>query len=48
MEMKRKNTVKILVLLIVLGITTVFGFHANSQTVTSFIESIEIRSSAVA
>ena len=33
-------------ILIVLGFTTLFGFQANSQTVTSFIESIERRSSA--
>ena len=42
--MKRKNIVKTGALLITLGVTTLFGFQANSQTVNSFIESIEVRS----
>ena len=44
--MKRKNIARTFALLTVLGITTLFGFQANSQTVTAFIESIEGRSLA--
>ena len=44
--MKRRNVVKMCVLLTVTGFATLFGFQANSQTVTSFIESIEGRSAA--
>ena len=46
MEMKRKNIARTFALLTVLSITTLFGFQANSQTVNSFIESIESRSPA--
>ena len=46
MEMKRKNIARTFALLTVLGITTLFGFQANSQTVRTFIESIENRSPA--
>ncbi len=46
MKMKRKNIVRIFVPLIVLGFTTFFGFQANSQTVETFIESIEARPAA--
>ena len=42
--MKRKNIVRIFAALIVFGFTTFFGLQANSQTVNSFIESIENRS----
>ena len=41
--MTHKNVVKMLTLLITLGFATLFGFQANSQTVNSFIESIEVR-----
>ncbi|MDE0325565.1 MAG: hypothetical protein OXN27_16755 [Candidatus Poribacteria bacterium] len=41
--MTRKNAVRMFTLLIVLGFTTFFGFQANSQTVNTFIESIEAR-----
>ena len=41
--MKRKNIVKMSALLITLGVTTFFGFQANSQTVNAFIESIEAK-----
>ena len=44
--MTRKNVVQMFVILIVLGFTTLFGFQANSQTVKTFIESIECRPSA--
>ena len=44
--MTRKNVVKMLTLLITLGFATLFGFQANSQTVNSFIESIEARAPA--
>ena len=44
--MKRKNIVKTGALLITLGVTTLFGFQANSQTVKTFIESIESSPSA--
>ena len=44
--MTRKNVVKMLTLLITLGFVTLFGFQANSQTVNSFIESIEARGPA--
>ncbi|MCE2416343.1 hypothetical protein J4G07_20360 [Candidatus Poribacteria bacterium] len=44
--MTRKNVVKMLTLLITLGFATLFGFQANSQTVNSFIESIEARGPA--
>ena len=44
MKMKRKNIARMFAILIVLGLTTLFGFQANSQTVNSFIESIEVRS----
>ena len=46
MKMKRKNIARTFALLTVLGITTLFGFQANSQTVKTFIESIENRSPA--
>ncbi len=46
MEMKRKNIARTFALLTVLGITTLLGFQANSQTVKTFIESIESRPSA--
>ena len=41
--MKRRNIVKRSAILIVLGFTTLFGFQANSQTVNTFIESIEAK-----
>ena len=41
--MKRRNIVKRSAILIVLGFTTFFGFQANSQTVNTFIESIEAK-----
>ena len=41
--MTRKNAVRMFTLLIVLGFTTFFSFQANSQTVNTFIESIEAR-----
>ncbi|MDE0469915.1 MAG: hypothetical protein OYL97_22950 [Candidatus Poribacteria bacterium] len=41
--MTRKNAVRMFTILIVLGFTTFFGFQANSQTVNTFIESIEAR-----
>ena len=44
MEMRSKNVVKMLTFLTVLGIITIFGSQVNSQTVNSFIESIEGRS----
>ena len=44
--MKRKNIVKTGALLITLGVTTLFGFQANAQTVKTFIESIESSPSA--
>ena len=44
MTMKRKNIARMFATLIVLGFTTLFGFQADSQTVNSFIESIESRS----
>ena len=44
--MKRKNIARIFATLIVLGFTTLFGFQANSQTVNSFIEAIEVRAPA--
>ena len=44
MKMKRKNIVRIFAILIIFGFTTFFGFQADSQTVNSFIESIENRS----
>jgi hypothetical protein len=44
--MKRKNVVKMGTLLTVMGFATLFGIQADSQTVTSFIESIECRSPA--
>ncbi len=44
--MTHKNVVKMLTLLITLGFATLFGFQANSQTVNSFIESIEVRGPA--
>ena len=44
--MTHKNVVKMLTLLITLGFATLFGFQANSQTVNSFIESIEARGPA--
>lgn len=44
MKMKRKNIARMFAILIVLGFTILFGFQANSQTVNSFIESIENRS----
>ena len=46
MKMKRKNIVRTFATLIVLGFITLFGFQANSQTVNTFIESIEGRSPA--
>lgn len=42
--MTRKNVVKMLAILIVPGFTTLFGFPANSQTVNTFIEAIEVKS----
>ena len=42
--MTRKNVVKLGTLLITLGVATLFGFQANSQTVKTFIEAIEFRS----
>ena len=42
--MKRKNIVKMLTFLIAHGCATLFGFQADSQTVNTFIESIEGRS----
>ncbi len=44
MTMKRKNMARIFAILMVFGFTTLFGFQADSQTVNSFIESIENRS----
>ena len=44
--MTRKNVGQMFAILIVLGFTTLFGFQANSQTVKTFIESIESRPSA--
>ena len=44
--MKRKNVVKLLTFLTVLGIITFWGSQVNSQVVNSFIESIENRSPA--
>lgn len=44
-RMKSKNVVKLLIFLTVLGIVTFLGNQVNSQTVNSFIESIESRSS---
>ena len=44
MTMKRKNIARMFAILIVLGFTTLFGFQASSQTVETFIESIEGRS----
>ena len=44
--MKRKNVVKLGALLITLGVATLFGFQANSQTFRTLIESIESRSPA--
>ncbi|MCY3552839.1 MAG: hypothetical protein OXH39_20460 [Candidatus Poribacteria bacterium] len=41
--MTRKNAVRMFIILIVLGFTTFFGFQANSQTVNTFIESIEAK-----
>ena len=41
--MTRKNVVRMGALLTVLGFTTLFGIHANSQTINAFIESIEGR-----
>lgn len=41
--MTRKNAVRMFTILIVLGFTTLFGFQAHSQTVNTFIESIEAR-----
>ena len=41
--MTRKNVVRMGALLTVLGIATLFGIHANSQTINAFIESIEGR-----
>ena len=41
--MTRKNAVRMFTILIVLGFTTFLGFQANSQTVNTFIESIEAR-----
>ena len=41
--MTRKNAVRMFTILIVLGFTTLFGFQANSQTVNTFIESIEAK-----
>lgn len=43
--MKSKNVVKLLTFLTVLGIVTFWGNQVNSQTVNSFIESIENRAS---
>lgn len=44
--MKRKNVIKLLTFLTVLGIITFWGSQVNSQIVNSFIESIENRSPA--
>ena len=44
MTMKRKNIVRMFATLIVIGFTTLFGFQANSQTVNTFIEAIEVKS----
>ena len=44
--MKHRNLTRIFLILAVLSIATVFGFQANSQTITSFTESIEGRSPA--
>lgn len=44
--MKRKNIVKMGALLTILGVATLFGAQANSQTVNAFIESIESSPSA--
>ena len=44
MEMKRKNVAITFSLLAVLGITVFFSFHANSQTVNFFMETIEFKS----
>ena len=41
--MTRKNVVRMGALLTVLSIATLFGIHANSQTINAFIESIEGR-----
>ena len=46
MKMKSNNVVKVLAFLTVLGIITFWGIQVNSQTVNSFIESIENRSPA--
>jgi len=42
--MRSKNVVKLLTFLTVLGIIALFGVQVNSQTVETFIESIENRS----
>ena len=44
MKMRRENIARMFAVLIVFGVTTLFGFQANSQTVNTFIESIEGRS----
>ena len=44
--MKRRNVVEMSGILIVLGLTILFGLQANSQTVNAFIESIESSPSA--
>ena len=44
--MKHRNLTRIFLILTALSIVTVFGFQANSQTITSFTESIEVRSPA--
>ncbi|MCY4553393.1 MAG: hypothetical protein OXC79_06950 [Candidatus Poribacteria bacterium] len=42
--MKCRNIARMFSTLIVLGFTTLFGFRANSQTVNTFIEAIEVKS----
>ena len=44
--MRRKNVVKMLTCLTVLGIMALFGSQVNAQTVNTFIEGIEVRSPA--
>ena len=46
MKMKRKNVVKIGAILTAMGFAILFAFQANSQTVKTFIESIETKGPA--
>lgn len=47
-KMRSKSVVKMLTFLTVVGIVTFWGTQANSQTVNTFIEAIEVRSPAPA